>query len=300
MAKAKKVASEASNRKDKLHQILQEVNKSFGETIINYGVNRTPREKIPFGIEPIDKFIGGGVIQGNFTIVYGGTGVGKSTLAYCNIAEAQKIGKTCVYIDLEHGYNEERAKQFGVIPEELLIIENATSAEQVLDIIIKLCREQVVDLIVLDSVQALTPLGEQESKKGKELSIEHDDIALLAKKLGKFLRIVNAPLFKSKVALLLIGQVRTEGIGTFATREGLTGGYALKHYPLLILYLRKGSGVDAPTEKYKDEDGKTQERKIGFSAVLKIEKSKIDSSPEGSEIRLPFYFKSGFNHENKQ
>jgi hypothetical protein len=111
-----------------------------------------------------------------------------------------------------------------------------------------------------------------------------------------------APVSKGEVAVLLIGQVRTMGIGGFAPRDGLSGGHALHHYAYQIVYMRRGQGADAPTEKVKEyyiEDGKekyeTVKKPIGFDCVLHMQKTKNSKGKrEGSDTHVPFYYNSGF------
>jgi len=272
----------------------------MGGVVLKYAINEPDKEKISFGEEYIDKFTGGGSICGNYIIVYGGEGVGKTTLVLMQIAQAQKSGKICCYIDLEHGFNKDRAEYFGVNLDELLLIEDINTAEEAMNITIKLSKEKVVDYIAIDSIQAMSPSGEQFTKKGKEKGIEDDEMALLARKMGKFTRVCATPIYQGNVSLVLIGQIRTEGIGGFAPRNGLTGGHAIKHWSQLTIYMRKGQAADSPTERRDtDEIGKSGKPKtelirVGFDCVLQIQKTKTDSQPENSNLHLPFYFSSGF------
>jgi RecA/RadA recombinase len=287
------------NKMNKAKAIMNEINRDHKEVVIKFAKDEQIKGKLPFGIPLIDKFAGGAIF-GNFVIVYGSEGTGKSTLVLNQIATAQKQGKVCAYLDLENGFNIERAKIFGIDVDNLILINGINNAEDAMDIVIKLSKEKVVDYIAVDSIQAMSPKAEQESKAGKERLMDEDEIALLAKKMGKFLRRCNSYVYKAKVAVLLIGQVRTGGIGTFATHEELTGGKALKHWSLLTLFIRKGQKSDAPREKVEieEEDEKGKKIKVdkvmGFDAVLKIEKTKTNSEPELSELHIPFYFASGF------
>jgi recombination protein RecA len=282
---------------------LREINKSMGDsTMMKFAIDEPPKESINFGIKSIDELLGGGAVIGNFIVIYGSEGVGKSTLAYYQIAEAQRQDKICAYIDLEHSFQKERASQFNVKLDELILVENCETAEDAMNISIKLSKEKCVDLIVLDSVNAMSPHDEQYEGKGeKEREMEKEEMALLAKKLGKFLRRVAPFIYKGKVAYLLIGQVRTEGIGSFITHEGLSGGHGIKHWSMLTVYLRKGQSADAPVEKIKTgkitEKGKEEieNKKIGFDCVLKIDKSKkTTSKPELTDLHIPYYFSKGF------
>jgi recombination protein RecA len=291
---------EQEEKRERLHKLMNETNREFKSVVLKFAKDEPVKTKIPFGLTELDAFTGGGIISGNVSIIYGSEGSGKSTLAYNLVASAQKEGKLCAYYDLEHMFDSTRAIKMGVNIDNLLLSEEFDTAEEAMDSIISLSRAKAIDLIVIDSVQALSTKEEQESKGGKERKMEENEIASLAKKMGKFLRKVGTPLYKGKVALLLIGQARTGGLGSFITHEELTGGRAQKFWSLLTLYIRKGQNADAPTQKVEleelDENGKKIKitKRIGFDAVIKVEKTKTNSEPEGSDIHLPFYFSSGF------
>ena len=278
-------------RRDKLNDILREINKDKPNSI-KYANTIEEKKRMSFGYTCLDKLTGGGILCGNFTTLWGSKGCGKSTIAYSTIAAAQQDGKIAAYLDVERSYDPKWAAKFGVDTESLVYIACKT-AEEVLDIIIKLCREKVVDLIVLDSIQGLTPHGENyEGKADKEKSVEDDTMALLARKLSQFFRMAAAPVSDAKCAVLLIGQARMD-LGSFIKMETLSGGHALMHNSRLILRVRRGQGVDAPVRKYKDDKGKTKEEKLGFDLVVHVDKSQIQGCTELSEIHVPFYFDSG-------
>jgi len=127
-------------------------------------------------------------------------------------------------------------------------------------------------------------------------------MALLARKLGQFFRIVAPQIFRAKISVVLIGQVRTHGIGSFFTYAGLSGGKALEHWMSTCLFLRTGQKADAPMKKEKvpteTPDGihmKTVKTPIGFDCVIRMDKTKNSTSAtENEDIHLPFYFKTGF------
>ena len=297
------LTKEQKEKKERLAKVVGEWNRDRKDAIIRFAKDEPDKERLPFGQKELDELTGGGGISGNFMIVWGGESVGKSTLCLMQVAKAQKKNQICAYIDLEHSFDKARAVLFGVNLDELLLIENCDSAEDAMDIVIRLSKENAVDLIIVDSIQAMTPKAENESKKGKERSMVENEIAELAKKMGKFLRRTATPIYKSKIGVTLVGQSRTGGIGTFATHEELTGGRAQKHWSLMTLFMRTGTGADAPSEKVdtgeKDEKGKAikVDMKIGFDCVIKIQKTKVSSKPQGSEIHIPFLFKTGFNRE---
>lgn len=293
-------------KKDKLKELMRDINKNCEDTeMIRFADTEPPKETIPFNHKELDAFCGGGGVYGNYVVFWGSEGVGKTSLAYMQIAAIQKLGKTAAYIDLEHTTDVNRMKMFGIKPEELLLIENANTAEEAMNIVIKLAKSKAIDLIVIDSIQAMTPKEENvHGKAEKDRPMEDSEIAALAKKMGKFLRRTSTPIYKSKCAVIMIGQARTGGIGTFITKDELTGGRAIKFWSMFIAYMRKGQGVDAPTEKVATEDvdekGKVvyEKRKIGFDCVIKIEKTKKNNSkPELSELHIPYYFDKGFYYE---
>lgn len=290
---------EQKEKKQRLLKLINEVNRDHKKIVIRTANEEPNKTRAPFGIKEVDDFCGGG-IHGNFIIIWGSESVGKSSLCLYQVAEAQKQGKLCAYLDLEHAFDKNRAKLLGVNLDDLFLAEDLDTAEQAMDLVIRLAKDKAVDLIIVDSIQAMTPKGENENKSGKERSMEEDEIALLAKKMGKFLRRTATPIYQSQIAVTLVGQSRTGGIGGFATHEELTGGRATKHYSLLTLFMRKGQGVDAPTEKVdsgelddKDKPIKIT-KKVGFDSVIVIQKTKVESKPELSELHLPFYFNSAF------
>ncbi len=300
--KVEDTKKKSNERKTRLTEVMKEINKTHG-TIIKFGCDEKPKEYLSFGVQEVDEFAGG-ITKGNFTVVYGPESSGKSTLGLHTVAKAQRAGLICCYIDLEHSLDIDRAVEIGVDIDSLVIIEEADSAEQAMDITIKLSKEGVVDLIIIDSIQAMSPKGEQETKAGKQKSIEDDTMAALARKLGQFFRMCATPVYKGQVAVLLVGQVRTMGIGSFATHDGLSGGKALLHWAYQVIYMRRGQKADAPMTKVKEPyiDEETGEEKtrtvnlaIGFDCVMKLEKTKSSKSKgEGTVLHLPFYLESGF------
>jgi len=186
------LTKEQKEKREKLKKIMNEQNRDAKKTVLKFAIDELPVDRIPFGLESLDKILGGGLPCKRFNVVWGAKGAGKTTLAYMAIAQAQKIGKLCAFIDLERSFEASRAKQFGVNIEDLILANVFSNAEQAMDSLISMCRNQVIDFIVLDSIQALSPIGEQETKKGKEKSIADDDMALLARKLSKFFRVSSS------------------------------------------------------------------------------------------------------------
>lgn len=289
------LTEEQQERKNKLNNILKEINKQGQKTgmIIDYANTIIPFERQLFGYKCLDRLSNGGIKKGQYSTIWGDPDCGKTTIAYKMIATAQKEGKIVVYINMEKGYDSIYAQKFGVNPEQL-IIENCTTAEQALDTIIKLCSENVVDLIILDSIHGLSPKGEQfEGKTENIKSTEEDTRALLARKLSQFFRMSIPYVAKAKCAVLLIGQTRTRMERSYSI-EDLSGGHALKHYSRLVLHIRRGQKVDAPTKRIPTgkltEKGKPEmdNIQIGFDCSIKVDKSQIEGCKYLDEIHVPF------------
>jgi recombination protein RecA len=290
-----------NDKRDALNKILNEVNREAKSTILKFANEEEVPDRIPFGIPPLDEMTGGGIAHKRFSILWGPKSAGKTTLCYKAIAEAQKKGKLCAFIDLERTFDPVWATKMGVQLDNLVLGNQFQSAEEAMDFFIKLVKNKVIDFIVLDSIQALSPKGEQETKKGVEKSLEDDTMALLARKLSQFFRISSGRVYSGNVAILLVGQARTN-LGGFIAFDQLSGGNALAHWSTMTMALRRGPKKDDPIEaqtiEEEQEDGtikkKRKEVAIGFNSVIKLEKRKIASAVEGTEISLPFYFADGF------
>lgn len=291
---------------EKLKALMRQVNKDYkGQSPLQFASDTEDKGKISTGIPEIDKQIGGGWQRGNVSVVFGGPGAGKSSICLHSVADAQKNGLICMYIDLEGKFDKARAKSLGVSLEELVFVSSkeVRYAEQAMDIIRRVASEGLIDLIVLDSIQGMAPKGELETKQGKIKSTEDDTMALLARKLSQFFRGVVNPLSQGKAALLMIGQLRMN-LGSFIVTGKLSGGNALEHFAVLILQVRHGPKANAPVitrkEFYIDEETekeryRTVKEPCGHECVCKLNKCHVSGgSREGSEFSLPFYNDTGF------
>ncbi len=287
-------------RLELLHKSMREINKDAKKDVIHFGKDEDDVEKISVGVPEIDELLGGGIAYGRVSTIWGGAGSGKTTVGYSLVTSAQKKGKIVYYIALE-GFDPKRAKKMGVDLDSLLV-GHFSKAEPALDSIVKFAREGLVDVIILDSIQALSPKNEQEEKSGKHKSLEKDTMALIARKLSQFFRVAIDPIGRNKVAVFLIGQTRTS-LGSFIALEQLSGGNSLRHYSKLILHIRRGQKADSPIEKYKEyytEDGKekykTKTRIVGFDCVVVLDKTQITGTKiERTKIHIPYYYESGFS-----
>lgn len=280
-----------------LKKAAGKINKDLGINAMYFGDEHKGVEKLSCGFQPIDDLLGGGIPYGNFFTIWGGAGVGKTTIAHMLTAQAQREGKLVYYIALEP-YDQPRAIKMGVKPDDVLIGQ-FPQAEQSLDSIVDFSRKKVVDLIILDSIHSLSPKQEQEDKKG-EKSLATDTMALLARKLSQFFKVAIDPVKRGNVAVCLIGQSRTD-LGGFIPIQKLSGGAALHHYSKGIIKINRGQRANAPSEKVatgKKTSGGNDSYEtvaIGFESVLKVEKCQIDGmAKEQTILRLPYYFDSGY------
>jgi recombination protein RecA len=285
----KKIIEEDTN--PNLRRIVNDLSKTFGHEIIHFASEEPERERIPTGIPELDKMIKG-FPSGAFSVIWGNKGSTKSTTALYLIAQAQRLGKTCLYLDLETSFDNSWADKCGIDRSKLLI-GHFENAEQALDTAIKMSKEKVIDVIILDSVQSLSPEGEQETKKGEEKSTGDETMALLARRLSQFFRMDAAGNYKGNVTFILIGQSRMD-LGGYIKLEKLSGGKALAHWATLIIKAYRSSKADAPHFKFKIGD-KNKSFPIGFEICYRLEKKKIsETAPEETEVRTNFYNEFGF------
>jgi recombination protein RecA len=271
--------------KKKILQVkMAELNKKFKKEVVSFGYDKI-LQRIPFKSEELNR-ITGGAVGGRFQVIWGAKGSGKTTMCYDIVANAQQVGKLCMWVDLEHSFDKSWAETQGVNVDDLVIAPRFESAEEVMDCIIQFTKTKAIDLVVIDSIQGLTPTGEKETKKGVERSISEDTIAILARKLSQFFRMSATSVWESDCTILLIGQTRLE-LGGYITLEKLSGGNALEHWSSLTIHTRRGSKADSPTEKVEGKDVP-----IGFNIVAKVDKSKVGAD-EGKTCNIKFLFGKG-------
>jgi len=299
-SKLKDTVTTVNPKLEKLRNLAKELNRNTGRVVLKMASEEEVPKRCKFKNKHLNELTGGGLVHGRFNILWGAKSAGKTTACYDIIAEAQKEGKVCAFIDAEGTFDKTWATVMGVNLETLLLGEGYTNAEESMDDFIKIVKAEAADLIIYDSVQAMSPKGEQETKKGVAKSTTDDTMALLARKLSQFLRISASGVYNSKACIVLIGQARTN-LGGFIAFDQLSGGHALLHWATFILKFSRGAKADNPTGKYKDkETGKTVTEYIGFACNVKIEKRKVESKVEGSDITIPFYFDEGFGTGDKK
>ncbi|MEE2682896.1 MAG: recombinase RecA [Actinomycetota bacterium] len=223
---------------------LSQITKQFGEgAVMKMGEKTTMQiESIPTGALALDLALGvGGLPRGRVTEIYGPESSGKSTLATHVVAEAQRNGGICAYIDAEHAMDPVYAKAIGVDVDELLISQPDTG-EQALEIVDTLVRSGAIDVIVIDSVAALTPRVELEGEMGQS------HVGLQARLMSQALRKLTSNLNKTKTICIFINQLR-EKIGVmFGSPETTPGGRALKFYSSVRLDIRRIESLKSGVE----------------------------------------------------
>jgi recombination protein RecA len=224
-----------SNKKKALGLALSQIEKQFGKgAIMRLGEGiRLDVEALSTGIISLDKSLGvGGLPRGRVIEVYGPEASGKTTLCLSVIAQAQADSGVAAFIDAEHAFDPAYAKLIGVNLDDLLISQPDTG-EQALEIVETLVRSNAVDLIVIDSVAALTPRAEIEGEMGEA------KIGLQARLMSQALRKLTAAISKSKTCVIFINQIRMKIGVMFGNPETTPGGRALKFYSSVRIDLRK-------------------------------------------------------------
>lgn len=254
-----KRTTEQDGRKLAMQSAIDQIKEKFGEgSIMKLGEARNMQvETIPTGCLSLDLALGVfGVPRGRIIEIYGPEASGKTTLAQHIIAEAQKAGGIAAFVDAEHALDPSYAKKIGVNVDDLLISQPDTG-EQALDIVETLVRSNAVDVIVVDSVAALTPKAEIEGEMGDQ------HMGLHARLMSQALRKLTGIISNSKTTVIFINQIRMKIGVVFGNPETTTGGKALMFYSSQRIEVRRSAQI------------KLGERIIGNRVKVKIAKNKV-------------------------
>ena len=238
--KGSPVGGNQSQKNEAIRVAMEQITKAYGDgAIMKMGEKRSDMsvEVVPTGCLPLDIALGvGGLPRGRVTEIFGPEASGKTTVCLHVVAEAQKLGGTCAFIDVEHALDPTRAATVGVNLDNLLISQ-PDNGEQALEIVETLVRSNAVDVIVVDSVAALVPKAEIEGEMGDSM------MGVQARLMSQALRKLTGAISKSKTVVIFTNQIRQKIGVMFGNPETTPGGLALKFYSSVRIDLRKIANI---------------------------------------------------------